>query len=238
MAGDGHQAVDYAGKNNFDIIFMDCQMPLLDGYAATSEIRLRENNGRHTPIIAMTAHAMKGDREKCIAAGMDDYVSKPIDPDSVLRSLRRWLPEQRPVQPDAASRPQGGADGPAPVLDVKQAMWVTGGKMKMFKRIAAVFLQHMPNRVRELEIAVTNGDSKEMARLAHSIQGAAASLGGRRLRDKAQQFEMDARQESMEHAADHLVCILAEFNELRTALENFDFEQDGAALANQETAST
>ena len=78
----------------YDLVFMDCQMPELNGYEAASEIRRMEGTSRHTPIVAMTAHAMQGDRERCLAAGMDDYISKPVRQENYLTALERWAPAQ------------------------------------------------------------------------------------------------------------------------------------------------
>jgi CheY-like chemotaxis protein len=91
VAADGEEALERHACQHYDLIFMDCQMPRLDGYRATAEIRDREGSRRHTPIVAMTAHAMTGDRERCLAAGMDDYVPKPIDPDTIDQILARLL---------------------------------------------------------------------------------------------------------------------------------------------------
>jgi signal transduction histidine kinase/CheY-like chemotaxis protein len=93
-AGNGEDAVQLWAEKQFDLIFMDCQMPVMDGYSATAEIRRRENQGHRTPIVALTAAAMKGERERCLQAGMDDYLAKPIDLTELHRVLRRWV--QRP----------------------------------------------------------------------------------------------------------------------------------------------
>jgi CheY-like chemotaxis protein len=93
LAGNGRQAVDALAQSEFDVVLMDVQMPEMDGFEATAEIRRREKiSGAHMPIIAMTAHAMTGDRERCIAAGMDDYISKPIRADLLMDLLEKYAP--------------------------------------------------------------------------------------------------------------------------------------------------
>jgi two-component system sensor histidine kinase/response regulator len=96
VAANGEDALTKSADTVYDVILMDCQMPLLDGYAATAAIRLREIDGLHTPIIALTANAMQGDRERCIDAGMDDYLSKPLDPARLRAAVEQWAPVVEP----------------------------------------------------------------------------------------------------------------------------------------------
>jgi CheY-like chemotaxis protein len=91
--GDGHQALAALAERRYAAVLMDCQMPELDGYQATKELRRREQGGDHTPVIAMTAHAMEGAAEECMRAGMDDYVSKPLRREQLEAALVRWIPQ-------------------------------------------------------------------------------------------------------------------------------------------------
>ena len=94
IASNGKEAIEAVKNNTYDLILMDCQLPEMDGYEATKEIRKLEGNKRHTPIIAMTAHALEGDKEKCLMAGMDDYISKPVRKEKLEEVLKKWLKEK------------------------------------------------------------------------------------------------------------------------------------------------
>ncbi len=242
LANDGAEAVECVRHAPFDIIFMDCQMPRMDGFKATAEIRKLQDDGTHTPIIAMTAHAMKGDRERCIAAGMDDYISKPVVPEDVLRILQQWLPPEMTCVKESASEtkaPQRATlsdDGThqKQVLNIQQALLVTGGKVSIFKRIALVLIEHTPRRIEELRIASEKGDLSEIARLCHSIKGAAASVGGERLSEAALRLETQARQGILGDIPALFETLEAEFAALTEAITRLDWEQCAAEYSRED----
>jgi CheY-like chemotaxis protein/HPt (histidine-containing phosphotransfer) domain-containing protein len=170
----------------FDVVLMDGQMPEMDGYQASAEIRRRERGtGQHLRIIAVTANAMKDDRDKCMAAGMDDYVSKPIDADQLLEHL------------EAAAPRTGLAPLPAPALaaafDIDAALKRTRGKHALLKQLAQLLLQDLPPTLAGLESTLAASDLQAVERTAHRLRGAAFTVCAEPLAAAADILERTAR---------------------------------------------
>jgi PAS domain S-box-containing protein len=193
LASDGHQAVEEVSKNNFAAVIMDLQMPLMDGYQATQKIRLFKRR-EELPIIAMTAHAMPHDRERCLAVGMNDYVTKPIDPAVLVTALRRWIPSRvLPVDgPSRDSAPTGGRiqmPDHLPGLDVKAGLGRLMGNCPLYLRVLSEFTRDFKNASLNLHRNMEEGDLKSAERLAHTVKGVAGNLGATGLQKTAQDLE-------------------------------------------------
>ncbi|MCF8118739.1 MAG: PAS domain S-box protein, partial [Deltaproteobacteria bacterium] len=197
---DGAEAVKALETIPYDLVFMDVQMPVMDGLTATREIRNRGKETGSVPIIAMTAHAMEGDREKCLNAGMDDYVAKPVSPDAVAGILEKWLsdetrnsskmpclggPETEGKQ-DQVSTFQFQA---STVFDKSFLLEQMMGDESLTEAVIGVFLEDTPNQITTLREQVEQCSSDEAGAQAHKIKGAAANIGAEALREVA--FEME-----------------------------------------------
>ena len=172
LAKDGEEAVSWASRERFDLIFMDVEMPGMDGFAATGAIRRHEEAlGRHTPIVAMTAHAVAGYRERCLAAGMDDYVCKPIK----ISALRKLL-DSFPARELPPERREERAEEPD-VWDAKQALAQTDGDAALLSEILAVYMQESEEQMMRARQALVAGNAAELAHVAHSLKGELGCIG-------------------------------------------------------------
>jgi PAS domain S-box-containing protein len=166
MVGNGRLAVERAAKQRFDVILMDVQMPEMGGFEATAAIRERERaTGTHTPIVALTAHAMAGDRERCLEAGMDGYISKPLRPDELFSTIDLMAPS------GGAGPTQGGGLSTAGRVDLTTLLANFGGRAAVVKGVIDVFLEDAPNMLARLKQATAAKDAGELASAAHAIKG-------------------------------------------------------------------
>ena len=167
VAGNGAEALATLDRDEFDLVLMDVQMPVMGGLEATAEIRRREAaHGRHLRVVAMTAHAMTGDRERCLEAGMDAYLSKPIDPDVLFRTVESNDEVEAAPRQDASSQ----------VCDRAGLMARVGGDPDLFTEIVQLFLTDCPVRVAAIKAAVDARDAELIRTTAHALKGAAGNL--------------------------------------------------------------
>lgn len=219
VACDGKEAVDAFQREPFDVVLMDVQMPVMDGYEATAMIRDREKaSGRHTPIVAMTAAAMKGDRDKCLQAGMDDYTAKPIDPDDLYDKLDLYsqrLPHsaadttagrvhESPEERNAAQAGEttAGKDefmvNPTDVLDLDEAAENIPGGPEDLKEMAQLLIEETSQRLQKMRDDLANGDVTAVGLEAHPIKSAAAVFGAKAVVEAAQRVEYMGREGKLE----------------------------------------
>ncbi len=214
VVANGNEAVEAAGQVPYSLILMDCQMPEMDGYQATREIRDREASRvrretenetrtksneilriRHVPIIAMTANAMPGDREKCLTSGMDDYICKPIKPEQLHAVLVKWLPKQKTKdekgrmnremretsdeRPHASSKQQGAArsSNPGPIDKAVLDEWSSLGGMDFMSRMVSQFILDATTCITALEYAIEQHDIAQVQEIAHGLKGICRNIG-------------------------------------------------------------
>ncbi|OHB80816.1 MAG: hypothetical protein A2W31_00290 [Planctomycetes bacterium RBG_16_64_10] len=208
LAENGQQAVDQAASRAFDLVLMDCQMPALDGLAATHAIRRREEteggwarNGGRLPVIALTANAIAGDREHCIAAGMDDYLTKPIDRSAMITVLNRWLPADHPTASASPAAAAGSAaDGPSVstgdhCFDRDDLLNRCFGDRQMAVELLDMFTDGATRNLEAIDQAVAQRDRASLVSIAHSLKGVASHLSAQELRNLTGKINRDYRNE-------------------------------------------
>jgi CheY-like chemotaxis protein len=211
--------VDASARVPYQAILMDVQMPGMDGYEATACIRAREGASRHTPIIAMTARALTGDREKCLAAGMDDYISKPVSPEELGRILRRLIPRAAPAA-EAPARREEALAGEGPVDEaVIGNLRSIDPEGSLLREVVDTFARIAPLRIGTLRKAGGKADPVTLERAAHSLLGSCANLGARRMAELCARLEELGRNGSTEGARELVNALETEYNGVRRALE-------------------
>lgn len=217
----GLEAIARLRETHYDLVLMDCEMPELDGYEAARRIRLNDSGvlNPRIPIIAVTANAMPGARKKCLQSGMDDYVSKPLEPEELGRVLTKWLNGHttemsiRPPLP-VASVPTEDAD----VFDRVGLMKRMAGNERLVDRIIACFLDDVPIQLLKLRQQLEDGDATSARRQAHTLKGAAANLSANAMRTVAYKAEQAAMQGELDQVAGLLPAIESEFEKLKSVL--------------------
>lgn len=176
IAHNGLEAVRMARDNSYSFILMDCQMPEMDGYEATALIRQAEPPGVRVPIIAVTANAMQGDRDRCISQGMDDYLSKPIVPNDLRKTLQRWAAQ-------AEEKPA------SPAFDLNLALDRMEGDRALFNALATSFVSNLPQQILKLKAHVDKRDARQVSLVAHTVKGSTAMFAATRVTSAAAELE-------------------------------------------------
>ena len=189
LACDGEEVLAKIADRDYDVILMDCHMPRLDGYATTKEIRIREGKMRHTAIVALTASAMKEDRELAMLAGMDDFLSKPVRKDELAAKLAQWaqlLPhsEDSEIGDPSLSLPDNNEPEPIEIapspklsIDLEYLHQISEGDPEFERKILAVFVENTQEQLRSIHIALANRDLAKIEQILHTIKGASANVG-------------------------------------------------------------
>jgi PAS domain S-box-containing protein len=213
----------------FDLVLMDVQMPDLDGFETTALIRQQEQgSGRHVPILAMTAHAMKGDRERCLAAGMDGYIAKPIQMHELFKAIDCLVPpaeeDRKPTrQPDnqpeqALSSVGASSPAAAEVVNWEEALERTGDDVGLLRELVRVFLNTCPQELAELRTALVQRDNRAVEYLAHKLKGMAGTFGAHAAVEAAQRLELMARSGDLAEAEQPWAALQEALARLQPAL--------------------
>jgi CheY-like chemotaxis protein/HPt (histidine-containing phosphotransfer) domain-containing protein len=188
VVANGHEAIQAYRLVPYDMMLMDVQMPEMDGLEASRKIReLEKTKNRHTPIIAMTAHARKEDQEKCLAAGMDDYVSKPVTPRELKAAIARRIAATMTLSPIEPPTP---APAHADVLNFSQALELVDGNRELLCEVARIFVNQYPKALAETRRALALEDYRTLTSTAHNLVSSVGQLGGQRAGAAARKLEL------------------------------------------------
>jgi signal transduction histidine kinase/CheY-like chemotaxis protein len=202
VANNGEEALALVASESFDLIFMDVQMPEMDGLTATRKIREGEKTtGAHIPIVAMTAHAMKGDRERCLQSGMDGYITKPISSKEVEAAI---MNSTNPTSVPATAAKEEPAGSRSSTWDPEKALERVDGDEKLFQEVMKIFLEETPGLLAKLRAGVAENQPEMVERAAHSLKGELGYLGVASISQKARELEEMGRNKDLQYAAEHM----------------------------------
>lgn len=222
IAENGRKAFEALASEKFDLVLTDVQMPEMDGLELTKRIRAKEREtGEHMPVIAMTAMAIIGDKERCMEAGMDSYVSKPIKQEDLFEAIRRHvlLPESGNVPSHAAREAKDNADADEGVLNIALAMSGVGGDEELFKELAVIFLEHCPKQMADVKNAIDHGDSKAVEKSSHAVKGSVGVFCAKLAHDAALKLEIMGRENNLAGAAEAYSSLEREIARLKLSLK-------------------
>ncbi len=226
VAEDGRAALACLAREPFDLVLMDCQMPVMDGYEATRALRQGEHGvlDPHIPVIALTANAMQGDRDRAMSAGMNDHVAKPFSAAQLQRVVDTWLANASPpaakVEPAAGSADNAQAHA-IPAFDAKAMMLGFGDDIEIAHELLPSGLDDLGSQAAQLGAALKSGDTATAARIAHTIKGLSATFGGMSGSRIAADLERQLKVDELADAESKLVALHAELAQMRVAAEDW-----------------
>jgi CheY-like chemotaxis protein/HPt (histidine-containing phosphotransfer) domain-containing protein len=217
IAENGADAVKALCEQDYDLVIMDCQMPVMDGYAATARIRAAGSGVRNPsiPVIALTANAMESDRRQCREAGMDDYLAKPVTPEAMAATLSQWLSVKSTAEAPRVTTPTTLPDEPVcPVFKEGSLLARIGGNEALARKIMLRFLDDVPKRVELLKEALGNHNLDEARLHAHTIKGSSRNVGAESLGQAAERLEKACHADDLRSLAELTECVEARLEEL------------------------
>jgi two-component system sensor histidine kinase/response regulator len=220
IANGGTAALELLRNEAFDLVLMDCQMPDIDGYAATRRIRQMDGAVARLPIIAITAHALPGEREKCLASGMNDYLAKPVSLEQLGAIIRLWASKRSDAPAQAPDVPMEGDE--QHVLDrerVSSFLAISRTQQGFLDGLVKSFRQDVPSRLDALRAAASTGDAMDLALAAHALKSSSGSVGAKRMYTVAASLELDAINGRIEGASASIEQLAAEFPRVMAAYD-------------------
>ncbi|MBF0383418.1 MAG: response regulator [Magnetococcales bacterium] len=219
VVNNGEEAVEAIKNTSFDVVLMDIQMPVMDGMEATAAIR-KDSRYEKTPILAMTAHAMAGDREKSLAGGMNDHITKPIDPDKLFDSLVKWIPAKNrggslPTQTQGEQKEEELPDN-LHGIDINEGLKRVGGNKKLFKKLLKEFFHDYKDVIASIRSTIQKGDFIDVQRTSHTLKGVAGAIGAENLYQAALLLETGIKDEK----ATEYQTLIADLNKALTPILN------------------
>ncbi|MBI5474625.1 MAG: response regulator [Ignavibacteriae bacterium] len=228
IANNGREALQFVTKKQYDIILMDCMMPEMDGFEATQAIRALTTLSEQPTIVAMTASILQSERDRCMACGMNDYLPKPINKDSLFGMVTKWARQSAAASPQAVSEQRESEPAPAAKLSpisfldehrVNELREVSDGDDSLLIELIEVFLRDMPERLVTLQEAIDKNEAHTVQLVSHTIKGGARNLGASKLADYCQTLETQAKESALENARSLAEKILDEFKKAEIVLQ-------------------
>ena len=224
VVSDGRQAIDILPRHDYSLILMDCQMPVMDGYTATTEIRRSETNGHRLPIVALTANAMVGERERCLAAGMDDYLSKPLQKKEFLEIVGKWLTPDRKISEldDETFEPARLSDQSdlfEPGIPKRLTNLVEMCGADIIVEIIDLFIAKTPRRLESLREAVEQANILKIKSEAHGLKGSSANIGAEKIVGLCEELERLTKKTIPANASELVAQMIKEFHSLKPQFE-------------------